>query len=30
MTEPTPKKRSVGRPRLIQKIDPLPKLCIVN
>ena len=30
MTEPTPKKRSVGRPRLIQKIDPLPKLGIVN
>lgn len=30
MTEPIPKKRSVGRPRLIQKIDPLPKLGIVN
>jgi hypothetical protein len=30
MTDPMPKKRSVGRPRLIQKIDPLPRLGIVN
>lgn len=30
MTDPLPKKRSVGRPRLIQKIDPLPRLGIVN
>ena len=30
MSENSQKKRSVGRPRLIQKIDPLPKLGIVN
>ncbi len=30
MTEPIPKKRSVGRPRLIQKVEPLPRLGIVN
>lgn len=30
MTEPIQKKRSVGRPRLIQKIEPLPRLGIVS
>jgi len=30
MSENSQKKRSVGRPRLIQKIDPLPKLGFVN
>lgn len=30
MTDSIPKKRSVGRPRLIQKVDPLPRLGIVS
>lgn len=30
MAENLPKKRSVGRPRLIQKIDPLPRLGVTN
>ena len=30
MSENSQKKRSVGRPRLIQKVDPLPKLGIVD